>query len=134
MDFARRIWTGVSMFFNRQLEFIYWHFSPAFKCISDASLNLQFKDIIQDFRVCSCNSWHQEFLGFYLKAWPCFKLTLMLCLFFCNIFSFRSCMLIRTLHCKQKTASALKLPSAGYIFLAEVPEVSAKRNLSNFGI
>lgn len=43
-------------------------------------------------------------------------------------------MFIRTLLCKQKTASALKLLNAGYISLAEVPEVSAKRNLSNFGI
>lgn len=37
-------------------------------------------------------------------------------------------MLIRTLHCKQKAASALKLLNAGYISLAEVSEVSAKRS------
>lgn len=37
-------------------------------------------------------------------------------------------MFTRTLHCKQKAASALKLLNAGYVSLAEVSEVSAKRN------
>lgn len=37
-------------------------------------------------------------------------------------------MLIRMLHCKKKAASALKLLNAGYISLAEVSEVSAKRS------
>lgn len=41
-------------------------------------------------------------------------------------------MLIRTLHCKQKAVSALKLLNAGYISLAEVSEVSAKRSSVQF--
>lgn len=56
---------------------------------------------------------------------------LMLCLF-SVIFSLSEAVCsIKTLHCKQKAASALKLLNAGYISLAEVSEVSevsAKRN------